>query len=77
MKVLYAGSFNPFHNGHQYVYEEACRLFGKENVIIGLAHNPAKGLEFEKKAEFLKWTMARLPHLAVALDFPKAQFITG
>lgn len=42
MKVLYTGSFNPFHNGHQYVYDVACKCFGKENVWIGIGKNSGK-----------------------------------
>jgi len=42
IKVLYTGSFNPFHNGHQYVYDIACKCFGKENVWIGIGQNSEK-----------------------------------
>jgi pantetheine-phosphate adenylyltransferase len=42
MKVLYTGSFNPFHNGHQYVYDLTCKMFGKENVWIGVGQNSDK-----------------------------------
>lgn len=42
MKVMITGSFNPFHIGHQYVYDVACKCFGKENVWIGVGLNPEK-----------------------------------
>lgn len=43
MKIgIYAGSFNPWHIGHQSIYEQACQLFDK--VIIVIAQNPAKPL---------------------------------
>ena len=42
MKVLYPGSFNPFHNGHQYVYDLACQLFGRKNVWLGIGQNKDK-----------------------------------
>lgn len=54
MKVLYAGSFNPWHNGHQYVYDEACRCFGKDNVYVGIAKNSNKK---EIDPKFLQWTI--------------------
>lgn len=60
MKVLYAGSFNPWHNGHQYVYDLACKMFSKENVIVGIGMNKGKDSDrnvFLDKANFLKWTM--------------------
>lgn len=54
MRVLYPGSFNPWHNGHQYVYDEACEIFGKENVYIGIATNPDKD---SKDEQFVKWCL--------------------
>ena len=41
-KVLYSGSFNPFHNGHLYVYNLSCQMFGKENVWLGIGQNNIK-----------------------------------
>ena len=42
MKVLLCGSFNPFHNGHAYVYNLACKMFGKDNVWLGVGTNKDK-----------------------------------
>lgn len=42
MKVAYPGTFNPWHKGHQYVYDELCVMFGKENVFVVVAFNPKK-----------------------------------
>jgi len=39
-KAVYAGSFDPFTNGHLYLYNQAINLF--DEVIILLAANPAK-----------------------------------
>jgi len=52
MKVLYTGSFNPFHNGHQYVYDMACKCFGKENVWIGIGINPNKKTVDQGRLEY-------------------------
>jgi pantetheine-phosphate adenylyltransferase len=38
--VLYPGSFDPLHNGHLDVIEQAAALFG--NVIVLAMYNPAK-----------------------------------
>jgi len=38
--AVYAGSFDPFTNGHLYVYEKAAELF--DEVIIMFAYNPDK-----------------------------------
>jgi len=45
MKVgFYAGSFDPFTNGHLHVIERSAKLFDK--VIVGLAVNSAKARRF-------------------------------
>jgi len=39
--VIYPGSFNPIHEGHQQVIDLALKLF--DEVIIVIAQNPNKG----------------------------------
>ena len=47
MKIgFYAGSFDPFTNGHLHVVKESTKLFDK--VIIGIAVNPDKNRRFDK-----------------------------
>lgn len=55
MKIIYPGSFNPWHAGHQYVYDEACKIVGKDNVFLGVARNDEKK---EVNLEWLMWTLA-------------------
>ena len=43
-KALYAGTFDPLTNGHEYVIDTACHLF--ETVVIGIGTNPAKSSMF-------------------------------
>jgi len=40
IRVLYPGSFDPFHLGHLDVIEQSVELFG--TVIVGVMHNPSK-----------------------------------
>lgn len=48
MKVgFYAGSFDPFTNGHLHVIERSARLFDK--VIVGIAVNSAKARRFPQE----------------------------
>lgn len=42
MKVMYTGTFDPWHKGHQNIYNQACNLFGKENVHVVIAKNSKK-----------------------------------
>lgn len=39
-KAVYAGSFNPWHKGHQYIYEAGKKLFDDVQVIRAI--NPDK-----------------------------------
>lgn len=39
-KAVYAGSFDPFHNGHLDIVKKASKVF--DEVIILIANNPAK-----------------------------------
>ena len=55
MKIIYPGSFNPWHAGHQYVHDFACRMAGQENVYVGIAKNPGKTTV---DPEWVQWTMA-------------------
>ena len=40
-KALYAGSFDPFTNGHMDVVRQACGIF--DQVVIAIARNSGKG----------------------------------
>ena len=42
MKVMYTGTFNPWHRGHQNIYDQACAIFGKKNVHVVVAKNIKK-----------------------------------
>ena len=52
--AVYAGSFDPFTNGHLDILEKSVRIFDK--VIIGIAKNPDKKslLSAEEKSELIK-----------------------
>ena len=48
MKIgFYAGSFDPFTNGHLHVSAESAKLFDK--VIVGIGINPKKARRFDKE----------------------------
>jgi len=77
MKVLYPGSFNPWHNGHQYIFDEACEIFGKENVFIGIACNRSKFKteeEFQAFAEFNKWVLRPITENVVLVNGLVAEY---
>jgi len=46
MKAVYAGSFDPFTNGHLYVLQQACMLFDK--VYVAIAVNGLKKRRIDK-----------------------------
>ncbi len=65
--ALYAGSFDPFTNGHLDVLEQACQLFDK--VIIAIASNSEKKgfLPAEKRLEIIKKSTVNLKNLKIDL----------
>ena len=55
--AIYAGSFNPWHKGHQYVLSEGEKLFTKVRVVRAV--NPSK--IFDVHTDFYIPTHTRLP----------------
>lgn len=53
---FYAGSFDPFTNGHLHVIEKSAKLFDK--VIVGIGVHPNKKRRFDK--ELMKKTMEKV-----------------
>jgi pantetheine-phosphate adenylyltransferase len=51
IKIAYPGTFNPWHNGHQYVYSQLCEMFGKDNVYVMVAENREKGTTHEEACQ--------------------------
>lgn len=54
-KALYAGSFNPWHRGHEDVLFKALNIFDK--VVVAVGTNPAKPVsneELKKRADYIK-----------------------
>ena len=46
MNAIYAGSFDPFTNGHLHVLKQACEVFDK--VYIAIAVNSEKNRRVDK-----------------------------
>jgi nicotinic acid mononucleotide adenylyltransferase len=88
-KAIYSGSFNPWHEGHQYAFDQAEKVFGKGNVAIevsiGNKDKPNIDLiELEKRLNQFK--SLDFPHLIVtnaplfqhkARLFPDKDFVVG
>ena len=64
--ALYAGSFDPFTNGHLDILKQSCLLFDK--VIIAVANNSDKNsfLPVEKRLDIIKKSTADLNNIEVA-----------
>jgi pantetheine-phosphate adenylyltransferase len=66
LTALYPGSFDPFHNGHLDVVEQAVELFG--NVVVAVIHNPAKPsglIELADRVALIKACVSHLPSVRV------------
>ncbi len=70
MKIgFYAGSFDPFTNGHLHVLKKSLQLF--DSVIIGIGTNPEKTRRFNK--EIMKEAIQKL---MIKQNFPNVSIIT-
>lgn len=74
-KVLYPGSFDPFHYGHLDVVAQAAELFGE--VVVAVMHNPQKPsgvLSAQVRLELARQMCATIdgvtvePHGGLAVD---------
>jgi pantetheine-phosphate adenylyltransferase len=66
--ALYPGSFDPVHNGHLALIEQASALF--EQVVVGVGHNPQKpsGLFTpDERAELIRAELADRGNVRVEL----------
>jgi pantetheine-phosphate adenylyltransferase len=64
--VLYPGSFDPMHNGHVDIVEQAHELFG--HVVVAIMHNHAKqsGLfPIEQRIELARAALGHLDRVTV------------
>jgi pantetheine-phosphate adenylyltransferase len=64
--VLYPGSFDPFHNGHQELVETASYLF--DRVVVAAIRNPQKsGMLFtlEERQEMIRDSLVHLDNVEV------------
>ena len=65
-KVLYPGSFDPFHNGHRELVETASFLF--DHVVVATIRNPQKSaglFTLEERQEMIGETLAHLENVSI------------
>lgn len=65
-RVLYPGSFDPFHNGHRELVETAAYLF--DEVVVATMRNPQKGeslFTLEEREEIISESVSHLPGVQV------------
>ena len=48
MKAIVTTSANPFHYGHLGLYDEACKIFNKNNVKVAIGKNANKSIDFDR-----------------------------
>lgn len=63
--VLYPGSFDPVHNGHQEIVQTAAGLF--DHVVVAVVRNPSKTpfLSLDERQEILAETFSHLDNVSI------------
>lgn len=69
-RVLYPGSFDPFHNGHRELVETAAYLF--DEVVVAAIRNPGKDALFtlEEREDIIRESLTHL-HNVTVMHFAK------
>ena len=64
-RVLYPGSFDPFHNGHRELVETAAYLF--DEVVVAAIRNPGKDALFslEEREDIIRESLNHLDNVTV------------
>jgi pantetheine-phosphate adenylyltransferase len=64
-RVLYPGSFDPFHNGHRELVETAAYLF--DEVVVAAIRNPGKDALFslEEREDIIRESLTHLDNVKV------------
>ena len=64
-KVLYPGSFDPFHNGHRELVETAAYLF--DEVVVAAIRNPGKDSLFtlEEREDIIREATSHIENITV------------
>ncbi len=66
VRVLYPGSFDPFHNGHREIVETAAYLF--DEVVIAAMSNPQKGVplfSLDERQEIIQESVAHVANVRI------------
>jgi pantetheine-phosphate adenylyltransferase len=65
VRALYAGTFDPIHNGHVDIATRAAALFSE--LIIGIYESPPKTLMFdnEQRVELARQCLSHLPNVRI------------
>lgn len=66
VRVLYPGSFDPFHNGHREIVETAAYLF--DEVVVAAMCNPQKGeplFDLDERRQIILESVAHVPNVRI------------
>lgn len=66
--ALFAGSFDPFHKGHQTVISQAYPLFSKIYVVVTKNHHKTARTNAETRAEIIRDYYKEKPKIIVLIN---------
>jgi pantetheine-phosphate adenylyltransferase len=65
-RALYAGTFDPFTNGHLDIVQRAVKMFDEIVVLVAVSPNKVPMLSTEKRVDVLKRLFAHEPKVSVS-----------
>ena len=64
-KAIYAGTFDPFTNGHDNILKRAIKIFDEVTVLLAVSPNKKPLLEIDEREEVLKKHLAQYENAKV------------
>lgn len=71
--AIYAGTFDPFTNGHLTIVQQGARLFSHVRILIAVNPDKQPALTVEQRIDIIKHRVGKMPNVSV--DFSQGYVV--